>query len=1310
MSAIIGRGDSMILFFSLACIQSFPNDRATSIVDNPKHDYDGDGIVADDCDDQNPTVGQPKFYYIDQDEDGYASEASGQEGCLDALRSNGDNFIDIDVEGGALPFDCDDSDPSLNHDDIDQDGLNACFGDCDDFNNSVQITVLVYQDLDGDGFGNQNGSIEACPSRLPEGYILGAAEGGVWDCDDSLVSVFPGAEELCDSIDNNCNDIVDEGGGENTPIWYADVDGDGFGNSSVSLSSCEPPAGYVSTKTDCDDSRSNVYPGAPEYCDAVDNDCNSVLDDTTAVDAAEWYLDSDGDGFGLTLVSVVACDQPEGYVSQLGDCDDQRQDVFPNAPEFCSGRDNDCDGLVDEGVDSDAPSDAPIWYADVDGDGHGDGLSFLQQCQAPSGYVSNGDDCNDTALSVNPSASEYCNHIDDNCDGSIDESSALDALDWYADSDGDGYGGTVLLASACAQNAPPGAVSNSDDCNDQSVDQNPAATETCNGEDDDCDGQTDEAGAQGELPFYADADGDGYGILSAPVYACQPPIGTANNTNDCNDEVALINPNAAEFCNNIDDNCDQLIDNDPIDPSIYYEDLDGDGFGYIGQSVVSCPDYNSQTNLPETPAGYAENGDDCDDLDSSISPVSIELCTLDIDENCDGDMTLGATDTTESFADIDGDGFGNLSYPIVTCGIPAGYVLDASDCNDSDASVFPYVLDQSDPSWTDEELCNGKVDRCQNDLVGDLSPPVDEQDLDGDGYVACELDVPPAAWADTSAVVTGGGDCEPLINVINPGAQEVCNGVVDSCSLNLDEDEMDMDGDGYVICDYDSITWRGDPSVIGGNDCNDLLFELYPGGAPLTSQTDCLADFNGDGFVDRSWSACPQNYPASQADFFALENGGYFYTSTPLVDIGDIDGDGLGDVAYQVNGYNYFGGRTGAIFLYLGADIAQAQPITTFLQNSVSPAQIIVGEQTSSRFGTVAKLNDIDGDGVNDFLAGAPSYTYGTEPRGKIYAFSSAQLPLDGSVYSASLALYSWLGQGDELGSPNLGVEGSFASAGDVDGDGLDDILMGESNYTSLGFFEGRAYLALSSSIHEGLHTGFIEDVDVVIEGTQFAFGIGKNVKSMGDIDGDGLDDIAIGAEGRFSFDGVYLFTGASIMGFNGLVDPSMADTILTGIGSQSVHFDAGCDFNGDEATDLIVALRHYYLETLEVYIFDGDTMLGQFNGVFETADAAFSFQFSGSGYDDVIVSCDGDLNGDGLNDILLSYSGPDSRLSAMMSSDLLNHTPTVDVSAELMHLSDSSYTVAGSFTSDLDGDGQSEILMNNLSNIYTHFMGPCEY
>jgi len=113
-----------------------------------------------------------------------------------------------------------------------------------------------------------------------------------------------------------------------------------------------------------------------------------------------------------------------------------------------------------------------------------------------------------------------------------------------------------------------------------------------------------------------------------------------------------------------------------------------------------------------------------------------------------------------------------ILFTLEVCTAPYGYIPfqqeDEVDCNDNDSEVYPYELDLSDPNWMDEELCNGKVDRCENDIYGDITPPNNELDDDGDGYVECVLDVAPLQWADPNATKPlgdiGGGDCEDDVN------------------------------------------------------------------------------------------------------------------------------------------------------------------------------------------------------------------------------------------------------------------------------------------------------------------------------------------------------------------------------------------------------------------------------------------------------------------------------------------------------------------------------------------------------------------
>lgn len=199
-------------------------------------------------------------------------------------------------------------------------------------------------------------------------------------------------------------------------VFFADADGDGFGNIDDTTTACEQPSGYVSDSTDCDDSNAAASPGGAEVCDGVDNDCNDSIDDD-ASDAQAWYLDEDGDGFGRQDDAVVACEQPSSYVDDGADCDDSAADINPDADEVCDKVDNNCDGSVDEST----ATDASVWYADLDADGYGDAKNTAAACEQPSGYVDETTDCDDDDDQVYPGAEEICDAKDSDCDGTIGE-------------------------------------------------------------------------------------------------------------------------------------------------------------------------------------------------------------------------------------------------------------------------------------------------------------------------------------------------------------------------------------------------------------------------------------------------------------------------------------------------------------------------------------------------------------------------------------------------------------------------------------------------------------------------------------------------------------------------------------------------------------------------------------------------------------------------------------------------------------------------------------------------------------------------
>ena len=490
--------------------------------------------------------------------------------------------------------------------------------------------------------------------------------------------------------------------------FYLDADGDGYGDASESVESCEAPTGYVSDATDCDDTDGSVNPGATEICDGIDNDCDGEVDPSSSSDASTWYADVDGDGYGDAAATSVSCDAVDGWVADATDCDDSDAAVNPGATEYCDDIDNDCDGEIDPWWSADATT----WYEDWDGDGYGDPSLWYttEACDLPDGYTSAelATDCNDVDATINPDAIEVCDGVDNDCDGVIDPSDSSDASTWYADVDGDGYGDADATALAC--DASDGWVADATDCDDSDAAVNPAATEVCNGIDDDCDGVIDPSDSSDASTWYADVDGDGYGDADATALACDASDGWVADATDCDDEDAAVNPGAIEVCNGIDDDCDGVVDpDDSADAGTWYADADGDGFGDADTSMTGC----------DADDGYVTDDTDCDDTDATVHPDAEEICD-GIDNDCDGEVDgPDSKDAITLYEDNDGDGFGletfeeicvedesacdsgmidtgcveetcdMVSTAVASCDELEGYVEDNTDCDDEDADVYP---------------------------------------------------------------------------------------------------------------------------------------------------------------------------------------------------------------------------------------------------------------------------------------------------------------------------------------------------------------------------------------------------------------------------------------------------------------------------------------------------------------------------------------------------------------------------------------------------------------------------------------------
>lgn len=635
-------------------------------------------------------------------------------------------------------------------------------------------------DMDGDGANEL-----ALPAYVAERLnVYSFADADLdgrfpWDdCDDTTATIYQDAEELCDGLDNNCDGNIDE----LLPNWYADTDGDGFGDPAISTASCTAPTGYISDNTDCDDSESGTRPDGVEVCDTVDNDCDGDTDEIGAAGGLTIYVDADADGFGGGGAGLAACVVEAGYSAVNTDCDDANASENPSANEVCDGDDDNCDGEIDEN----SAIDTEYWYIDADNDGEGNPATAFAACNQPVGYIASGEDCNDADNSISPSAAETCDGIDEDCSGVADDGIGYE---WFADTDGDGYGDPDNTVYNCT--LPAGYSADDDDCDDTVATTFKGATETCNDVDDDCDANIDDGVSTST--WYRDSDSDGFGNAAVSQQKCDQPAGYVASSLDCDDTVSAI-----------------------TDGEYYFADLDGDGYGDPSDTAKACGEtatrVSDNTDCDDTDRsaypgadevwydetdqacdggsdfdqdgdGYdaeAYGGTDCEDEESAAYPGADEVWYDDIDGNCDG----------ESDFDRDGDGYNSATY-------------GGLDCDDADAGKNPDAPD---------EPYDGEVNDCDAD---------GENDVDGDGYTASEV---------------GGSDCDDAASDTNPAAdEEWYDGVDQNCDGN--DDDKDLDGVAKADdCDDE------DPSL--SDNCSD--------GEDDTGESDTAADTgdSGDGVKD----------------------------------------------------------------------------------------------------------------------------------------------------------------------------------------------------------------------------------------------------------------------------------------------------------------------------------------------------------------------------------------------------------------------------------------------------------------------------
>ncbi len=378
------------------------SDNVSVLLNTCNPDTDGDGIpdAQDNCSlaanlDQLDTDGDGSGNVCDADDDNDgdpdATDCAPLDAAINRNATEVCNGIDDDCDG-AVDEGFTDTDGDGTADCVDGDDDNDGVADASD--NCLLVANADQIDTDSDGAG------DAC-----DGDDDGDGALDTEDCQPLNGAIYPGAAELCNGVDDDCNGLADDG---IQTTYYFDGDNDGYGHPLKSVTTCgTPPAHYIVQGGDCDDNDNDNYPGAPEICDGEDNDCDGAVDEGVT---RTYYQDSDGDGYGNSSVSVRACSQPAGYIYKKGDCNDQDRATYPGAREVCDGRDNDCDGFVDEGLTQ------YTYYRDADSDGWGNNRVTKKACAAPPGYVSRKGDCNDNNNKVYPGAPVTDgNGIDDDC-------------------------------------------------------------------------------------------------------------------------------------------------------------------------------------------------------------------------------------------------------------------------------------------------------------------------------------------------------------------------------------------------------------------------------------------------------------------------------------------------------------------------------------------------------------------------------------------------------------------------------------------------------------------------------------------------------------------------------------------------------------------------------------------------------------------------------------------------------------------------------------------------------------------------------
>ncbi|MDP2313236.1 MAG: MopE-related protein [Pseudomonadota bacterium] len=937
---------------------------------------------------------------------------------------------------------------------------------------------------------------------------------GTTDCDDSDSTISPAGVETCDGVDNDCNGIVDDSSTSGSP-WYADLDGDGFGDVDGLQFGCTQPAGYLADNTDCDDTSAAAYPGGTEVCDSLDNNCDGSVDEGDLPGDAPFYADLDSDGYGDPTNTTLSCTAPVGYTADDTDCDDADATTYPGGIEADDLVDDDCDGYVDE----DFVAVGDIVITEVNRQARFGGFTIvndgawvevynasartvdLSNWTIARGTTSSGNQVTiEAAAAPTLAPGAYAVFCDtDDYQGSAaaypltcdyawgDQAQASTYVGAYHDNtfylrrDSDTFAiyvagnrstGTridgVTWAYSSASGYWPRNAGYSMTLDPHHVDatENDTIGNWC----------STSSNASGVVSvnntwrWYdtTTTANDEFGTPGAANYDCLTPDDLdgdgVTDTTDCNDLDPAVYPGAPELCNSVDDDCDTVVD-DGVSTT-WYADTDADGYGDSATPTTACA---------TAPTGFVADATDCDDTTNLRSPGNIEICQDLVDNDCDPDPTpceWTASDTVK--ADYDFRAYGtaanhSVGHSIANNGDFNGDGYDDVVVGQAYHDIAPRIDNGQVHLWYGPVDTTDSITTHDVAIVGDSAISSDQfgwssrfaGDVDGDGTD----DLLSSAWkadaTDTGRTYLFLGGTTPT-TVTDAFATFSAGGTNDYAGVAIDGG--DIDGDGLadvVVSAYNRTSGAGEVGVWNAGAI---------GGGAESFSTDATVLITG---------------------VTAQDNLGYAAALAP-----DLDGDGFRDLVVGAPASSSASG-TGTAYVFYGVDTLSGT-VTADTADA-----ILTGTAANDRFGlAVAGLADLDGDGYGDFAVTADKDDTAGADAGALYVYTTAPT---GSATGASVATAIVTGEaaGDFLGR-------TVAGLGDVNGDGFSDLFVGATGYDAGGLsLSGATYIVYGPTTPG---TSSATGYDARFTGANTADAVGYAVSGGGDVNADGYDDFMTSA------------------------------------------------------------------------------------------------------------------------------------------------------------------------------------------------------